>query len=205
MQLLSIIAPLLCLNQCLAFNINPLFKVSSSIETMKGLKMSLELVEPSYNLAIGAFGIGLISGVGEDIRDGEGEKLLTSKFFGFFAVIFTIFSLFLAFQTTNVRFGFDDNSFSLVSKDGKSSGENAVVGGENKWGYSSFKNWDFLPSEKFPILVYFREDQTPEQNRETVPISVDNLDGQVHFFPAIANSDQLKNGFIKNGCKKIEK
>lgn len=165
--------------------------------------MAVELVDPSYNLALGSFAVGLSAGFLEDIRDENNEKLLTAKPFGALALIFTIFSLFLAFQTTTLRFAFDDDSFSLVKADGSSLGENVVVGGENKWKYSSFLNYDFLPSSNFPILVYFREDQTPIENREEVPIVVDNLDGQVHFFPAITNVQELKQGFEKNACKHI--
>eukprot|EP00536_Pseudo-nitzschia_multiseries_P010313 jgi/Psemu1/307180/fgenesh1_kg.309_\ len=164
----------------------------------------VELVDPSYNLAIGAFGIGLAGGFLEDLRDENGEKLLTAKPFGGLAVIFTVFSLFLAFQTTTLRFAFDDDSFSLVQANGaRLEQENVVVGGENKWRYDSFKNYDFLPSKDFPILVYFREDQTPLETREEVPIVVDNLEGQVHFFPAISNSKQLEEGFAKHGCPKV--
>jgi len=178
---------------------------SSDVTSSSSLSMGpLELVDPSYNLAIGAFGVGLAGGFLEDLRDENNEKLLTAKPFGFLALIFTIFSLFLAFQTTTLRFGFDDDSFSLVKANGSSMQENVVVGGENKWAYSSFQNYDFLPSESFPILVYFREDQTPVENREDVPIVVDNLDGQVHFFPAISNTKQLKDGFDKHGCAHIK-
>eukprot|EP00591_Stephanopyxis_turris_P001338 CAMPEP_0195527780 /NCGR_PEP_ID=MMETSP0794_2-20130614/29696_1 /TAXON_ID=515487 /ORGANISM="Stephanopyxis turris, Strain CCMP 815" /LENGTH=224 /DNA_ID=CAMNT_0040658775 /DNA_START=33 /DNA_END=707 /DNA_ORIENTATION=- len=176
----------------------------ASVRTTQ-LHMSMDLVDPSYNLAIGAFGVGLAGGFLEDIRKPDGDKLPTAKVFGGLALVFTIFSLFLTFQTTTLRFGFDDDSFSLVKNDGSSLGENVVVGGENKWGYSSFKNWDFLPSADFPILVYFREDQTPVENREEAPIVVDDLEGQVHFFPAIANSKQLKEGFLKYQCTRIEK
>ena len=169
------------------------------------LKASLELIDPSYNLALGAFGLGLTGGFLEDLRKENGDKLPTAKIFGGIALIFTIFSAFLTFQTTTLRFGFDEDSFSLVRSDGSSLGENVVVGGENKWAYSSFKNWDFLPSEDFPILVYFKEDQTPVENREEAPIVVDDLVGQVHFFPAIANSQQLKKGFLTHSCASIEK
>ena len=172
--------------------------------TSTALAMGIELVDPSYNLAIGAFGVGLAGGFLEDLRDEEGEKLLTAKPFGALALLFTVFSLFLTFQTTTLRFGFDDDSFSLVKSDGSSMGENVVVGGENKWAYSSFKNYDFLPSADFPILVYFREDQTPAENREDVPLVVDNLEGQVHFFPAISNVQQLKKGFMEHDCSRIE-
>ena len=174
------------------------------ISTDTGLNMGVELVDPSYNLAIGAFGVGLAGGFLENLRDKEGEKLLTAKPFGALALIFTIFAAFLTFQTSTLRFGFDDDSFSLVRANGSSIGENVVVGGENKWAYSSFKNWDFLPSADFPILVYFREDQTPLENREDVPIVVDELDGQVHFFPAIANTQKLKEGYLDHGCSRIE-
>jgi NIMA (never in mitosis gene a)-related kinase len=164
----------------------------------------LELVDPSYNLAIGAFGIGLAAGFLEDLRDDAGEKLLTAKPFGLFAVLFCAFSLFLAFQTTTLRFGFDEDSFSLVSASGaRLEQENVVVGGENRWRYDSFKNYDFLPSRDFPILVYFREDQTPVENREEVPIVVDTLEGQVHFFPAISNTKQLEEAFLKNKCQHL--
>lgn len=88
----------------------------------------------------GAFGVGLTGGFLEDLRDKEGNKLLTAKPFGALALLFTVFSLFLTFQTTTLRFAFDDDSFSLVKSDGSSMGENVVVGGENKWAYSSFLN-----------------------------------------------------------------
>mmetsp|Transcript_19547 Transcript_19547/g.28986 ORF Transcript_19547/g.28986 Transcript_19547/m.28986 type:complete len:211 (-) Transcript_19547:219-851(-) len=180
--------------------VTPQTTTRAPMMTPSSLGAGLELVDPSYNLAIGAFGVGLAGGFLEDLRDARGEKLLTAKPFGALAVIFTVFSLFLAFQTTTLRFGFDDDSFSLVKANGASIGENVVVGGENKWAYKSFKNYDFLPSADFPILVYFREDQTSVENREEVPIVVDALEGQVHFFPAISNVQDLKSEFEKRGC-----
>jgi len=170
----------------------------------------LELVDPSYNLAIGTFVIGLGSGFLEDLRDKNNEKLLTAKPFGLLALIFTIFSLFIAFQTTTLRFGFDDDSFSLVKSGSGGTPlveENIVVGGENKWKYTSFQNYNYLPSSKFPILVYFREDQTPIENREEIDASilqVDTLEGQVHYFPAISNTQQLTNEFQKHNCAHID-
>jgi len=165
--------------------------------------MAVELVDPSYNLAIGAFGVGLAGGFLEDVRKADGEKLPTSKIFGGVALLFTIFAAFLTFQTTTLRFSFDDDSFALVKSNGSPLSENVVVGGENKWTYSSFKNWEFLPNANFPILVYFKEDQTPVDNREEVPIVVDDFEGQVHFFPAIASSRQLKEGFLAHDCQRI--
>lgn len=186
-----------------SFTVAPTVLAPPRVFTSRTSLSAMELVDPSYNLAIGAFGVGLAGGFLEDLRDESGDKLLTAKPFGALALIFTLFAAFLAFQTTTLRFAFDDDSFSLVKADGSSMGENVVVGGENKWKYSSFKNYDFLPSSGFPILVYFKEDQTPVENREDVPIVVDNLEGQVHFFPAISNVEQLKKGFETHGCAKI--
>jgi hypothetical protein len=163
----------------------------------------VEFIEPSYNLAIGSFGVGLLGGFLEDVRNSEGVKLATAKLFGGVALIFTLFAAFLAFQTTTLRFTFDETSFSLVSSDGSSIGDNIKVGGENRWAYSAFQNWAFLPSEDLPILVYFRETQTPVENRAEAPIVVDNLEGQAHFFPSISNAQKLKEGFLAHGCKKF--
>jgi hypothetical protein len=91
----------------------------------------------------------------------------------------------------------------LVKADRSSNGQNIVVGGENSWKYKSFTNYAFLPSEDFPILVYFKETQTPFEDWVEVPIKIDDAKGQVHFFPAIANTQQLKAAFQLNKCKKL--
>ena len=117
-------------------------------------------------------------------------------------MVFVLFGAFLTFQTYTLRFTFSEDAFALVKSDLSTTGENVVVGGENRWRYDTFVNWDFLPSEDFPILVHFRETQTPAQSREEVPIVVDSLDGQVHFFPAISNTQQLKEQFITHRCAK---
>ena len=181
-------------------------------------KMALEVVDPSYNLALGSIALGSIFGL-----PGSPLKNKITAFVP--GALLAVFGLFIAFQTTTLRFTFDDDSFALVKADLSSTGENVVVGGANDWQYKTFVNCarnthlfihtanhslcsltlagDFLPSESFPILVYFRETQTPAGVREEVPLEVDTLDGQVHFFPAISDAQQLKAGFIKAGCAKI--
>jgi NIMA (never in mitosis gene a)-related kinase len=131
----------------------------------------------------------------------ENFKGATARLFGAGAIIFTLFGGFVAYQTSTLRFTFDDSSFALVKSDGSSIGENVVVGGENRWKYDTFVNWDFLPSESFPILVYFKETQTPAADWVEAPIKVDDLKGQAHFFPAIANTNELKSQFIAHSCK----
>ena len=149
------------------------------------------LVEASYNLAGGTATLGLLCGFLED------RKGPLAKVFGAGAIVFTLLGGFFGYQTSQLSFKFDEDSFSLVKNDGSSMGENVVVGGENDWKYSSFVNYAFLPSEDFPILVYFKETQTPRDAWVEAPIVVDSLEGQAHFFPAIARSDELKAGFEK--------
>ena len=160
----------------------------------------VDFVDPSYNLALGAFGVGLLGGFLEDIRDNNDRKLVTAKLFGALALAFTLFAGFLTIQTTTLRFTFDDTAFALVRPDGSSIGDNIKVGGENRWEYSKFVNWSFLPNEQVPLLVYFKETQTPVESRAEAPIVVDDLEGQAHFFPVISDAKQLKEGFLLHNC-----
>ena len=166
---------------------------------------ALEVVDASYNLALGSLALGGLFGV-------PGSPL-KSKVAAFAAGIpLALFGLFLAFQTTTLRFTFDDTSFSLVKADLSSTGKNVVVGGENSWAYDSFVNYDFFPSESFPILVYFKETQTASDKWNVGPgekanspeaIAKGAKPGQVHFFPAIANVQQLKAAFEAHDCSKL--
>lgn len=122
-----------------------------------------------------------------------------------------LFASFLAIQAKRIRFVFDETSFELKNVDLsatddsilKDSGENFVVGGANRWTYDSFVNYDFFP-KAFPILVYFKETQTPEDSWNEGPGSMDKVGGgQIHFFPAIANTKQLKEQFELRGCAKV--
>ncbi|KAB1209082.1 hypothetical protein CJ030_MR6G025956 [Morella rubra] len=89
-----------------------------------------------------------------------------------------LLGLLLLFQTTRVRFVFDEEALEVkVGEQLQNSGENVFVGGKNRWNYSTFVNWE-LWWPNFPILVYFKETQTKP-------------DGQVHFFPVIFNGKQL--------------
>ena len=80
----------------------------------------------------------------------------------------------------------------FVSKKGKSgeedlaSRENFAVGGKNRWKYSSFLKWSFIPSKEVPIFMYFTESQT----------DASKPGGQFHLFPVIMNSEQLYDQLI---------
>ena len=166
----------------------------------------LEVIEPSYNLAVGSLALGAAFGL-----PGSPLKSTLSAFIG--GIPLLLFGIFLAFQTTTLRFTFDDKDFSLVKSDMTSLGENVVVGGENKWAYDKFVNYDFFPSRGFPILVYFKETQTPQDAWNIGPgekanspdaIAKGAKPGQVHFFPAIGSVVQTAKAFESHGCAKLD-
>ncbi|KAG8376003.1 hypothetical protein BUALT_Bualt09G0017800 [Buddleja alternifolia] len=94
------------------------------------------------------------------------------------AVPLGLLGLLLLVQSTRVRFVFDGEALEVkIGDELQESGENAFVGGKNRWKYSTFVNWElWWPS--FPVLVYFKETQTKPE-------------GQIHFFPVIFNGKQL--------------
>jgi hypothetical protein len=107
----------------------------------------------------------------------------------------TLLGVLFAIQARRIRFVFNEKYFEIKTVEQtttpdtdssskgivvlKDSGENFVVGGANRWAYTTFVDWKFFPSLDVPILVYFKEIQTKN-------------DGQIHFFPAVANCKQLR-------------
>lgn len=150
------------------------------------------VVDPDYTLAaaFGAVGLGTFL-VG---------NVFTFVLGGLLILLATLFAV----QASRIRFVFDQDAFELKNTSGgddkqeqlKDSGENFVVGGANRWTYKSFINWEFFPKgSPIPILVYFKENQTIKPDGSN--------DGQIHFFPAIANCKQLEEQFELRGCAKI--
>jgi hypothetical protein len=64
-------------------------------------------------------------------------------------------------------------------------------------------NYKFLPSSDRPVLLYLKETKTPPSKVIPAPFVLDDLPGQVHIFPVIGNSKQLRNGFIEHGLTDI--
>ncbi|CAN6237827.1 unnamed protein product [Urochloa humidicola] len=123
--------------------------------------------DPDYRLPIAILGeLGRIAGA-----FAYADNLLAAAPVG-------LLGLLLLFQTTRVRFVFDNEALEVkVGDQLQESGENVFVGGKNRWKYSTFINWE-LWWPQFPILVYFKESQTKPE-------------GQIHFFPVIFNGRQL--------------
>ncbi|KAJ6848678.1 uncharacterized protein M6B38_275675 [Iris pallida] len=129
----------------------------------KAKKMEVVIPEPDYRIPLVLLGIagGLV----------YQDNLLPAAPVG-------LLGLLLLFQTTRVRFVFDEEALEVkVGDELQESEENVFVGGKNRWKYSTFVNWE-LWWPNFPILVYFKETQTRPE-------------GQVHFFPVIFNGKQL--------------
>ena len=96
----------------------------------------------------------------------------------------------LAVQTGRVKFVFDDEAMEVFVKKNDeelASRENFAVGGQNRWKYSTFLKWSFIPTKEFPIFMYFTESQT-DPSKEG---------GQFHLFPVIMNGGQLYDQLVK--------
>jgi len=131
--------------------------------------------------------------------------------------IVTLLGILFLVQTFRLKFVCDSTSFELLNTS-QESGENIVVGGANRWKYSSFVNYEFFPKgwidqPQGPILVYFKETQTPSDQWNKGPGQSANSNealsrgakpGQVHFFPALCNTQQLRAEWERKGCKKLD-
>lgn len=141
---------------------NGLFNKSPSQKAAAKPKRETIIPEPSYNIPLVLLATaGASHFAGADVP----------------AAISGILGAFLAIQASRVRFIFDDEALEVVIGAQADKTENAFVGGENRWTYDSFVNWEFWwPG--FPVLVYFKETQTKPE-------------GQIHFFPLIFNGKQV--------------
>jgi len=129
------------------------------------------------------------------------------------------FGSFIGMQTMKTRAVFNKDSFELMTVTNNILGlqrdkglkakehKNYVLGTNNEWRYDSFVNWDFFPSVQLPILVYFKETQTPKNMQTKGSLGTKLMDrrdnGQMHWFPAYANARQLREQFEAHGCNKI--
>ena len=148
-----------------------IFSSPSSAAVAKPEAIPDFVVDSDYKIAVlfAALGLGIIATI-----HGVGGLLIGG--------LVTLLASLFAVQAGRIRFVFDKDCFELKTVDSlgsdvlADSGENIIVGGANRWKYTSFVNYDFFPSLDFPILVYFKETQTPKPDGSEP--------GQIHFFPA---------------------
>lgn len=125
------------------------------------------------------------------------------------------FAIFLVDRAQRIRCVFEDDAFvmkDIYSSENKVQDEmtlrkkNYVVGGANRWKYKHFVNYSFFPSVHIPILVYFKETQTPQGKWVVGPGKYDHRNnGMVHFFPAFGNAYQIRDEFERRNLSKIRK
>ena len=87
--------------------------------------------------------------------------------------IVTLLGILFLVQTIRLDFVCDTTAFELKTQ-GTEMEDNIVVGGKNRWDYNKFVNYEFFPKDwigtpQGPILVYFKETQTPEEFWSTGP------------------------------------
>jgi hypothetical protein len=139
--------------------------------------------------------------------------------------IVTLLGLLFLVQTFRVRFVFNEKNqleiatiTNILTGELSDPGENVVVGGANAWGCDTIVNYEFFPaidsSPVGPILVYFKETQTDKESWNEGPGNLANSEdkvksgqavpGQVHFFPAVCSTEQIRDEFKKRGCGKVD-
>lgn len=137
--------------------------------------------------------------------------------------LLTVIGLLFFIQTIKLRFVLTGNVFSIQqvatgTEELMSSGENVIVGGENKWKINTVINYATFPDgwidqPQGPVLIYFKETQTPKSTWESNAVSKRANSpsalqqgaklGQPHFFPALCDAKVLFSEFEKRGAKKI--
>jgi hypothetical protein len=132
--------------------------------------------------------------------------------------IVTLLGVLFLVQTVRLNFVCDSSAFELQTQSGGDTGENVIVGGANRWRYDTFVNYATFPKgwidqPQGPILVYFKETQTPSDKWNEGPgksanskesLAKGGKPGQVHFFPALCNTRQLRAEWERRGCSKID-
>jgi len=84
-----------------------------------------------------------------------------------------VFAALLFVQTRRVRLVFGKDSFEFFNIKGpaldldegawlEKKPENYVVGGENRWRYDGVVDYGFFPGRGFPLIVWFKEMETPK-------------------------------------------
>ena len=132
---------------------NPFTSSSKSVKNQKQPLFETKIIPGDYRVAAGflALSLGLLIGLGNFIA----------------GIPVGLIGILLFVQTGRVRFVFDADSMEVKRVDKtaaidtsdesqtklKSSGENFAVGGANRWKYNTWKNWFFIPSKDFPILM----------------------------------------------------
>jgi hypothetical protein len=125
-----------------------------------------------------------------------------------------LFAALLWVQTRRVRCVFEKDGFEFYNIKGpkldldngawlERKPDNYVAGTVNRWKYDQIINYGFFPSEVFPVICYFKETETPEEQWDKWFAAFDSYGGgQPHFFPGICNARQFKEQMELRGVKR---
>lgn len=127
-----------------------------------------------------------------------------------------LFASLLWVQTRRVRLVFEKDSFEFFNIKGPSldfekgawlqrKPDNYVSGTVNRWKYDNIINWGIYPSLEYPVIIYFKETETPKEQWGKWFAAFDSYgNGQPHFFPGIANARQFKEQMELRGIARKE-
>lgn len=131
------------------------------------------------------------------------------------ALFHVLFATLLAIQTRRVRCVFEKDAFEFYNIKGpqldfeqgaklERKPDNYVSGTVNRWKYDSIINYGFFPSIDYPLIVYFKETETPvsQWNKWFAAFDIFNNLGQPHFFPGICNARQFKKEVERRGIRR---
>jgi hypothetical protein len=174
-------------------------------------RMKDVMIDPSYSLAVALAALGplIIWYHPSYFEDGSMSVIGTAG--GLFHILFAAL---LWVQTRRVRLVFEKDGFEFYNIKGykldlekgarlERKPDNYVAGTQNRWRYDSIINYGFFPSIWFPVIVYFKETDTPEWKWNRWFAAFDSYGrGQPHFFPGISNVFQFKEQMEARGVKR---
>mmetsp|Transcript_27579 Transcript_27579/g.38985 ORF Transcript_27579/g.38985 Transcript_27579/m.38985 type:complete len:250 (+) Transcript_27579:71-820(+) len=166
------------------------------------------ILEPNYYLTWCFAAVGFLIMWYHPTTFADGSPSIVGFCGGAFHVLFA--SL-LWVQTRRVRCVFEKDGFEFYNLKGpgltklEQKPDNYVSGTRNRWKYDTITNWDFFPSIEYPVIVYFKETETPESQWNKWFAAFDSYGrGQPHFFPGIVNVHQFKEQMELRGSKRKE-
>jgi len=163
-------------------------------------KMEDVIIDPDYYLTWSFALVGaLITWYHPDNTDGSLSLIGVAG-----GAFHLLFASLLWVQTRRVRLIFEKDSFEFYNIKGPSldfdkgawlerKPDNYVSGTINRWKYDTIINWGIFPSLEFPVIIYFKETETPKEQWDKWFAAFDSYgNGQPHFFPGLANARQFK-------------
>jgi hypothetical protein len=169
------------------------------------------IIEPSYFLTFAVAILGPLIWWYHPSYAVDGTPSLIGIFGGGFHVLFAAL---LWVQTKRVRCVFEKDAFEFYNIRGPrldlergaklvKKPNNYVSGTRNRWKYDKITNYGFFPSLDFPVICYFKETETPEEQWDKWFAAFDSYGrGQPHFFPGICNVYQFKEQMELRGVKR---